>query len=170
METIVNKVASSGLVNFDLESLISKETVKEIDISNWLWQGLVVKEKKFKEHLGNHNWTQYENALVHISCSGDAIVPNWAYMMLVKNLSGIAKFVSLGSERQLFDAFITIQINNLDLSTFKDARVLVKGCSEKEVSSNAYVLLTQKLLPVVKSLMFGEACSNVPIYKSKVNK
>ena len=167
MEAIENKIASSGLINFDLEKLYTKGERVNLDISAWLWQEIIVKEKIFKDHLDNHDWAQYLDKLVYITCSADAIVPNWAYMLIANKLCNKCRYFILGSKDELELSLFVEEIGKLDVTPFKDARVLVKGCSDAAVPASAYVLLSNKLIPEVKSLMFGEACSNVPIFKSK---
>ena len=167
MEGIENKIANSGLVNFDLEKLYIKGKRVNLDISNWLWNEMIIKEKEFRQHLEQHDWMQYTSSLVYITCKADAIVPNWAYMLVAQKLTNNCIYFHLGSLEEMETVLFNSSIEQLDLNTFKDARVLLKGCSEAAVPSSAYVALTQKLLPIVKSLMFGEACSNVPIYKAK---
>jgi hypothetical protein len=167
MEAIENKIANAGLVKFDLEKLYPKGERVNLDISKWLWQEMIIKEKHFKEHLENHDWSQYQNSYVYITCNSDAIVPNWSYMLLAKYLSHNCKGFFLGNKEEMELNLFSEAINLLDLTPFEDARVLVKGCSEAAVPPSAYVILSQKLIPIVKSLMFGEACSNVPIYKKK---
>ena len=166
MEEIVNKIAKSGLVTFDLSELYDKAPRKSIDIKPWLWQEMVIKEKEFKTFLKKHDWTQYQGALVNVFCSIEAIIPNWAYMLISKELED-AKKVHLGTKKSLNELLFHEAIGNIDLQEFEDKRVLIKGCGEAEVPPSAYIMISQKLMPVVKSLMFGEACSNVPIYKKK---
>lgn len=167
MDAIENKIATAGLVNFDLERLYPKGERVNLDISEWLWQGMILKEKDFKGHLENHDWSQYQNSFVYITCKAEAIIPNWAFMLLSKYLSDNCNAYFLGSKEEMELNLFSDLINQLDLTPFTDARVLVKGCSEAAVPPSAYVMLSQRLIPVVKSLMFGEACSNVPIYKKK---
>jgi hypothetical protein len=164
---IENKIANAGLVNFDLEKLYLKGKRINLDISEWLWQGMILKEKEFKGYLENHDWNQYKNTFVYITCKAEAIIPNWAYMLLSKYLTGNCNSYFLGSKEDMELNLFSKSIDQIDLTPFKDARVLVKGCSEAAVPPSAYVMISQKLIPVVKSLMFGEACSNVPIFKKK---
>ncbi len=167
MSTIINKIATSALFNFDLESLAVSGKRINLDISDWLWQGMIVKEKEFKQHIKDHNWEQYQDALVYITCTADAIIPNWSYMLIAAQLTDSCLYYHLGTKEELNQMVFASKIEQLDLSIFKNQRVLIKGCSDVAVPSSAYVLLSQKLLPIVKSLMYGEACSNVPIYKKK---
>ncbi len=162
---IENKIASSGLLNLDLSDFKPKQAVVDLDIAPWLWEGIVLKESLFKEHLDRYDWSQYSNINVALYCSVDAIIPNWAYMMIVIKLNGIANSVSLGTKDEITTQLYLNNLNKLDVSDFLDQRVLIKGCGD--VPPKAFVSAAQKLTPVVKSLMFGEACSNVPLYKKK---
>jgi hypothetical protein len=129
--------------------------------------GLMLKEKEFRAFVKDHDWTQYQGQLLAIGCSNDAIVPTWAYMLMANKLSGIAKLVVFGSLSVLEDVWFVKQIDALDLSQYADQKIVVKGCSHVPVPVSAYVYLTEKLTPLVQSLMFGEPCSTVPLYKRK---
>ncbi len=165
MEEIVNKVAGSGLLTFNLEELIDPAQQKEIDIKEQLYMGLMLKETEFRAYIKTHDWTQYNHCNVALFCSSDAIVPTWAYMLVANKLSGIAKNCVLGNIETLNHTLFVKALENFNYSGFENQRVVVKGCSDKPVPNSAYVMLTQKLSPIVKSLMFGEPCSTVPIYK-----
>lgn len=167
MEEIVNRVANSKLKTFDLEDLYPAGKRAQIDIAQWLMEGLILREKDFRESLKNHDWSAYKDAYVALYCSTDAIVPAWAFMLLTTYLQPLAAKVVLGSPAELETVLYTEIIKDLDVTPFEGEYVIVKGCSNKPVPQNAYILLTQKLQTVVKSLMFGEACSSVPLYKSK---
>ena len=167
MQDIINKVDQSGLVQLDLEQLYGADERCFIDIKEQLYMGLMLQEKPFREFIKQHDWSQYNNKLVAIGCSNDAIVPTWAYMLLANKLSGIAKLLVFGGMSDLESLWYVKQIDALDLSEFKDQKVVVKGCSHVPVPISAYVYLTNKLTPVVQSLMFGEPCSTVPLYKRK---
>lgn len=165
MDVIVNKVSQSGLVTLDLEEMYDDSPKIELDIKEWLFMGLMLKEKEFRDSIKGHDWNQYSGAHVAIFCSSDAIVPTWAYMLVSNKLSGIAKSVVFGRKDEIeFKLFIQA-IDRLDLESFRDQRVVIKGCSKKPVPVSAYVYLTEKLTPVVKSIMYGEPCSTVPVYK-----
>tara|TARA_R110000765_G_scaffold136496_1_gene235640 strand:+ start:238 stop:747 length:510 start_codon:yes stop_codon:yes gene_type:complete len=164
---IVNRVANSKLVTFNLEDLYPNGERVMLDISQWLYEGMILREKDFRESLKNHNWEQYTNAYVALHCSADAIVPAWAYMLVTTYLNDVAKQVIVGDRDQLETVLYTQLINSLDVSQYQDQYIIVKGCSNKPVPQNAYILLVQKLQPVVKNLMFGEACSSVPLFKKK---
>ncbi len=163
---IKNKVAESGLVNFDLSDLIPKGARKALDLKDFLWEGLILKEKDFREKVAEINPEIYRESFVYIHNSADAIVPLWAYFLLTAKISETAKKVVFGTAKDLETLLMHDAISTYDLSSLKDKRVLVKGCSETEIPENAFVELVEKLRPIVKSLMFGEACSNVPILKN----
>ncbi|WP_407482670.1 DUF2480 family protein [Elizabethkingia meningoseptica] len=163
---IRNKVAeNTSLVNFDLATLQPKGKRIGIDIKNFLFQELILKEKDFREMVADLNTEEYKDAYVYIYCSVDAIVPLWAYFLLGNKLMADAKKVIYGSQKELELILFHDAIQNHDFSEMQDKRVLVKGCSDFSIPENAYVELVEKLRPMVKSLMFGEACSNVPIFK-----
>lgn len=167
MEEIVNRVANSKLVTFDLEEHYQQGERHVLDIKDWLFEGLVLREKEFRKHADEHQWEQYKDVYVALYCSTDAIVPAWAYMLLTSKLMPYAKKVVTGNLEQLETVLYTEIINNLDFSQYQDMPVIIKGCSHKPVPKNAYLLLLQKLQPVAKSIMYGEACSSVPIFKKK---
>lgn len=162
---IINRVASSKLVTFDLEDFYPKGERVLFDIKDWLLEGLVLRETTFRENALQHDWSQYEDKYVALTCSTDAIIPAWAYMLLVTHLQPYARKVITGDLEALESILYTEIIDNLDVTDLQDKPVIVKGCSHKPVPKNAYLLLIQKLQPVVKSLLYGEACSSVPLYK-----
>lgn len=162
---IVNKVANSGLVNFDISDLIPKGKRVGLDLKSFLYEGLILRENEFRERVADLDTGEYEDAWVHLYCSTDAIVPLWAYFLITSKLESVAKRVVFGSLEDLEMLLMSEVIQKYDFSDFKDKRVLVKGCSKFSIPTNSYVELVQKLKPWVKSLMFGEACSSVPIYK-----
>ena len=165
MSEIINRVASSKLKTFDLEELYVAGVRTQIDISQWLFEGLILREKDFRAALMSHDWSQYKNHLVALYCSTDAIVPSWAYMLVSLHLQDFVKKVVKGNLQDLELVLYTEKITQLDLSTYTDLPVIVKGCSNKPVPESAYLLLIEKLQPVVKSIMYGEACSSVPLFK-----
>ncbi|MDI1234328.1 MAG: DUF2480 family protein [bacterium] len=165
LEEIQNKVAQSGLVTFNLEELIDTAPQMLIDIKEQLYMGLMLKEKEFRTFIKEHDWSQYKDSNIAITCSTDAIVPTWAFMLVANKLSGIAKNIVFGTLENLQEVLFEARINTIDVTPFIDQRVVVKGCSDQPVPVSAYVSLTAKLTPVVKTLMFGEPCSTVPIYK-----
>ncbi len=162
---IVNRVASSSLVTFDLEEIYPTQPRKLLDISPWLLEGIVLREKEFRTHLKSHDWEQFKNTYVALNCSTDAIIPGWAFMLIATYLQPFALITHVGSLVSLEAAIVEKVIAQLDVSSFKDVPVIIKGCSDKEIADNAYVQLTQKIMTVAKSVMYGEACSSVPIYK-----
>lgn len=165
MEPIVNKVAQSGLVTIDLEEYYDDSKRASLDIKDWLFMGLMLKEKEFREHVKTHDWSQYKDCHVAVFCSSDAIVPTWAYMLVANQLGGIARSVFFGQPENLEVKLYIQAIDKLDMEAYRDQRVVVKGCSKHPVPVNAYVHLTEKLTPVVRSILYGEPCSTVPIYK-----
>ncbi|WP_430908699.1 DUF2480 family protein [Maribacter sp. 2-571] len=166
-EEIINRVAQSKLVTFDLEAYYPKGKRMVLDIKDWLYEGLVLREKPFRELADNHAWEAYDDSFVALHCSSDAIVPVWAYMLLSSKLAARAKKIVLGTLEDLETVLYQEIIADLDVSPFKDRSVIIKGCGKKPVPDNAYLWATTKLLPVAKSLMYGEACSAVPLFKKK---
>lgn len=167
MNEIVNRVSNSKLITFDLEDLYASGTRMTLDISQWLEQGFILREKSFRESVSNHNWTQYQDTYVALHCSTDAIIPAWAYMLVATQLQSIAKKTVTGSLETLETILYTEAIATLDTTPYQNTPVIVKGCTNKPVPENAYLLLIEKLQPIAKSLLFGEACSSVPLYKKK---
>jgi len=166
-EQIINRVAASVLEVFDLEDYYPEGRREAIDISQWLWQGLVVREKEFRESLKNHNWEQYTGTYIALHCSTDAIVPAWAYMLITTYLTPVAKKVVQGSIHQIDIMLYEDILSTIDYNSYAGKPVIIKGCSKKPVPQEAYVMAVQKLMPFAKSIMFGEACSSVPLYKRK---
>jgi hypothetical protein len=166
-EEIVNRVAQSKLKVIDFEELYPKGIRVVIDLKDWLFEGLVLKEKDFRTRVASHNWTQYQNCFVAVDCSNDAIIPDWAFMLVTIHLQPYAKKIVAGNLKTLETIIFQDLISELDVSVYENLPVIVKGCSHKPIPLNAYVQLTQKLQMVAKSIMFGEACSSVPLYKKK---
>ena len=166
-DEIVNRVANSGLVNFDFEAYYPKGQRQLIDLKDWLFEGLILKEKDFRQAVKDYDWAQHQDQYVAIDCSADAIVPVWSYMLISNAISPYAKKVVKGNLENLESLIFHELINTLDIIPFKNQRVIVKGCSNLPIPESAYVAITNKLSPVVKSIMYGEACSSVPIYKKK---
>lgn len=164
-EEIINRVQRSGIVTIDFEELFPKGERLAFDIAPYLWQGLALKEKDFREFVAEHDWEQYQDKNIAIFCSVDAIVPTWAYMLLAASLEPFANKITFGSieelEKELFDDLIA----SYDVSEVEGRRVVVKGCSDLPIPLSAYVKITAKIKPHVKALMFGEPCSTVPIYR-----
>ncbi len=164
---IVNKVANSGLITIDLEDYYPKGERVLFDIKDWLFEELLLKEKDFRAHVKEHNWEQYQDKYVALTCSTDAIIPGWAFILLATELQPYAKRIVKGNLEQLETALYQEEIAKLDVSEFEDKRLIIKGCSNLPVPESAYIELVQKLRPVAKSLMYGEACSTVPLYKKR---
>ena len=166
-EEIINRVASSKLITIDLEDYYPNGTRVVFDIKDWLFQELILKEKDFRQDVKNHDWSQYENSFVALTCSSDAIIPSWAYLLLTTELSLYAKKVVIGNLELLETVLYQRIINELDVSSFKDKPVIIKGCANKPIPPSAYTLLIEKIQPIAKTIMFGEACSTVPLFKRK---
>jgi hypothetical protein len=165
MEEIVNKVSSSSLVVFDLEDYYPKGIRTQIDISQWLIDGFLLKEKDFRESLRNHDWSQYQDHLVAIHCSTDAIVPAWASILVAIQVAPFAKKVVNGNLEDLDSSIYQEILAAIDYSIYKDKPIIIKGCSKKPVPESAYILATFYLQPFARSIMYGEACSAVPLFK-----
>lgn len=166
-EEIKNRVSESNLVTIELEDFYPEGKRIVFDISKWLHEGLILIEKDFRKNLQEHDWKQYNNNYVALTCSTDAIIPSWAYLLITTKLSAFAKKIVVGSLELLETVIFQDIISTLDLQTYKDKPVIVKGCSNKPIPETTSVQLVEKLLPVAKSIMFGEACSTVPLYKRK---
>ena len=162
---IVNKVANSGLINFNISDLIPKGTRKGIDLKDFLFEGLILREADFRQKISEINPEDYKEAYVYIYNSAEAVIPLWAYFLITAKISGFAEKIISGNRETLETILLHDVIQSYDFSYLEGKRVLVKGCSHAFVSENSYVELVDRLGPVVKSLMFGEACSNVPIFK-----
>lgn len=162
---IVNKVASSGLITFDLEEYYQQGDRVLIDIKDQLYEGLVLREKDFREFIKTYNWEFYQDKFVAITCSTDAIVPTWAFMLLATALQPYAKMIFFGSLKRLEEKLFEDTLSKIDWNNFKNSRVVVKGCSKINVPTSVYVEVVRHLQPMVVSLMFGEPCSTVPLYK-----
>lgn len=165
MDEIINRVANSALEVFDLEDYYPNGTRTQIDISQWLLEGFLLKEKDFREALKNHDWAQYQNHFVAIHCSTDAIVPAWATILVTTYVAPFAQKVVLGNITDLNTALYQDILPTLDYSVYQDKPVIIKGCSKKPVPESAYIMAVQKLQPFAKSIMYGEACSAVPLFK-----
>lgn len=167
MSDIVNRVAQSKLITFDLEDYYPQGKRLVLDVKDWLYEGFILKEKEFRAHIANHDWKQYNSTYVALVCSTDAIIPGWAYMLIASKLQPYAKTVVVGNLEELETSLYQSVIENIDVSSFKDQMVIVKGCSNKPVPPNAYIWITAKIQTIAKSVMYGEACSSVPLYKRK---
>lgn len=169
-EEIHNRVANSNLVIIDLEDFYDNAERVLIDIKEQLYQGLVLREKQFREFIKTTDWSVYKGRNVAISCSSDAIVPNWAYMLLTTALQPYVKNLVFGDLDDLDNHLFRDAINKLKMQDFSNAKVVIKGCSKIKVPVSAYVEITNKLLPVASSIMFGEPCSTVPVFKKTLAK
>jgi len=164
---IVNKIAESGIITLDLEVFYPKGEIKIFDLKDHLFMGLILKEKDFRANLQSTDWEQYRDTYVAVTCSADAIIPMWAYMLVASYLQPVAKDVVVGDEKTLINTVFIKNINGISLDDYMDKRVVVKGCGDIQIPETAYLEITNKLRPVVKSIMYGEPCSTVPIYKSR---
>lgn len=164
-EEIVNRVSNSKLVTFNLEDLYSQGERVLFDIKDWLFEGFVLREKDFRAAVKAHDWSQYSDKYVALTCSTDAIIPGWAYMLVSTYLSPIAKKVVIGDFEMLETILYTEILKDLDVSQYEGLPVIIKGCSRRPVPQNAYLQVINKLQPVAKSIMYGEACSSVPLFK-----
>lgn len=160
-----NRVASSSLITINLEDFLLKFPVVVFDIKEQLYMGFVLKENDFRTYLKTHDWQQYAGKAVIITCSTDAIVPTWAYMLVVTYLVSIANFIHFGVEETLRLSYLRHQIDTFDIEPYRDQKVVIKGCANKDVPVWAYVELTVRLTGVAQKIMYGEPCSTVPIYK-----
>jgi len=166
-DIIINKVAESGLISFDLEELYPRGEIKTFDLKDYLFMGLILKEKDFRAALLTTDWEQYKDKYVAITCTADAIIPMWANMLVASYLQPVAKDVVFGDEKKLIESVLQKNIEALSTAEFIDQRIVVKGCGDIAIPESAYVAITNKLRPVVKSIMYGEPCSTVPIFKKK---
>jgi hypothetical protein len=166
MDEIINKVANSVLEVFDLEDYYPKGIRVQLDISQWLLEGFLLKEKDFREHLKNHDWTQYRDQFVAINCSTDAIVPAWASILVTIQLAPFAKKIVNGNIDDLNSALYEELLAKIDYSVYDNKPIIIKGCSKKPVPMRAYILAAHYLQPFARSIMYGEACSAVPLYKA----
>tara|TARA_B100000902_G_C26752365_1_gene641545 strand:- start:54 stop:569 length:516 start_codon:yes stop_codon:yes gene_type:complete len=164
---IVNRVANSGLITIDLSDYATKENITLFDIKEFLFKGVVLKEKEFRESLMRCDFSEYEKKIVAIFCSSDVIVPMWAFMLVSSYLNPICSQLYFGEKEKVFQDILFKNITAINSEDFKDKKVIVKGCGSIPLSEGLYVAITQKLQNSVSSLMFGEACSAVPVYKKK---
>lgn len=168
-EQIVNKVASSGLITIDLAEFIPEGEVAAIDLKDLLWQELVLKEKDFRAFIKSNDWSVYQDQYVAVYCSADAIIPDWAYMLISAALAPYALRTFVGTPDAMNSMLLCEAIQQLDTDLYIDARVVVKGCGDIKIPAAAFVELVNVLQPVVKSIMYGEPCSTVPVYKRRAD-
>lgn len=164
-EEIINRIEKSPLITLDLEEFYPKGERVVFDIAQWLHEGIILKEKEFRAYIKEHDWTQYKNQFVALTCSTDAIVPSWAFMLVTLHLQDYTAYVVQGDLQCLEEVLFHDVIWEMDVEPYRNNPVIIKGCSNLPIPDNAYIMLIQKIKPVVKSLMFGEACSTVPLYK-----
>ena len=166
-DEIINRVANSKLVTINLEDYYPKGKRVLFDIKDWLLEGFVLREKDFRKQVTEFDWSQFQDCYIALTCSTDAIIPAWAFMLLSIHLEPFAKKVVIGDLDILETSIYQDILNDLDVLEFKDKPIIIKGCSKKPVPQNAYIMLSNKLRPFAKSIMYGEACSSVPLFKSK---
>jgi hypothetical protein len=164
-DEIINKVGQSALITLDLEQFIPKENIRLFDLKPFLFMELILKEKEFRAALLATDWTTYKGGIVGVFCSADAVIPVWAYMLVASYLQPLAKEVIMGDEPAVLRQLITKNIQSLDPGEYKDKRVVVKGCGDRPVGDFAFLEITKLLRPVAKSIMYGEPCSTVPVFK-----
>ena len=169
-DEIVNRVAKSKLITFDLQEYYPKGDRVFFDISEWLHQGLVLKEKKFRDKAKDYSWEKFKSKYVAIGCSTDAILPAWAPLLIASYLNSFAKEVVFGNLEMLENHLFKQVIDGLNLDPYRDKPIIIKGCSEKEIPENAFIQLLVKFQDVAKSVFYGEACSSVPIWKKAQTK
>ena len=167
MSEIVNRVAQSKLITFDLEEYYPEGERVLIDISPWLLEGLLLKEKDFRKEVSEHDWTIYKDKFVAITCSTEAVIPGWAFMLITSKLQPYARTIVQGDLTDLETQLYADVIRELDIEQFSGKPVIIKGCSNKPVPPNAYIWATERIQSVAKSVMYGEACSSVPLFKRK---
>jgi hypothetical protein len=166
-DVLVNKVAASGIITLDLEKYLPVEAIVTFDLKDHLFMGLILKEKDFREALKEKDWQPYQNKYVAVTCSADAIIPLWAYMLVTTYLQPFAKDVYVGTATDMQKHLFLQNIAAINIQEYTDQRVVVKGCGDKAIEPYAYSEITKRLRPVAKSIMYGEPCSTVPIYKKK---
>ncbi len=164
---LINKVAQSGLITIDLETFFPTEEIMEFDIQAFLFRGLILKEIEFRAALKQHDWNQYQDKIVAVFCSTDAILPQWSFMLITTYLLPHTNKIYVGTKEEVEQLLLLKNINEIDATKYMDAKLVIKGCGTKTVNSNAYLEITKKLQPIAKSLMFGEPCSTVPVYKKR---
>jgi Protein of unknown function (DUF2480) len=166
-EPIINKVAESGLITLDLETLYPVGEIVLFDLKPFLFMELILKEKDFRQALQQHDWTPYEGKIVAVTCTADAIIPVWAYMLVATYLQPLAADIIMGDQQEALKQRFLNNIEAINTDEYVDQRVVVKGCGETPIGEYAYMAITKKLRPVAKSIMYGEPCSTVPVFKKK---
>jgi hypothetical protein len=166
-EPFVNKVSESGLVSLDLEKYYPKEETAMFDLKNYLFMGMILKEKEFREALKNIDWEKYQDKNVAVTCTADAIIPVWAYMLVASYLQPVAKEIVMGDEKELHKTIFLKNLSQINVAEFAGQRIVIKGCGETPIGDFAYMEITKLLQPVAKSIMYGEPCSTVPVFKKR---
>ncbi|ANI89559.1 hypothetical protein A9P82_09805 [Arachidicoccus ginsenosidimutans] len=166
-DVIVNKVAASGIVTIDLEEYYPKEEIVAFDLKPLLFMEMLLKEKDFRQKLKEINWQEYQDKYVAVFCSSDVIIPRWAFMLVATYLQPFAKDFIAGAKDELLNSLFIKNLESIDFATFQGKRVVIKGCGDLDVSASAYLEITKQLLPYAQSIMYGEPCSTVPVFKRK---
>ena len=166
-EPIINKVAESGLVTIDLEKYYPREAVEKFDLKDHLFMDSIIKEKDFREALKNYDWEKFRDKLVAITCTTDAIIPVWAYMLVASYLQPVASDIMIGDEKEIHKTKFLKNLSKINIKEFADKKIVIKGCGETPIGEFAYAEITKLLQPVAKSIMYGEPCSTVPVFKKK---
>ncbi|MEQ6125149.1 DUF2480 family protein [Pseudotenacibaculum sp. MALMAid0570] len=166
-EEIINRVANSPLINIDLEDFYPEGERVLFDIKDWLFEGIILREKDFRDSVKNHNWSQYQDAYVALTCSEDAIIPSWAFLLLSTELQPYAKKVVVGNLELLETVLFQNIIASIDITQFENKPIIIKGCANKPIPASAFSFLIERIQPVAKNIMYGEACSTVPLFKKK---
>ena len=162
---IVNRVQKSGIITIDMDDIELPKKILELDIKCWLSEELFLKEKEYRTSVLNHDWSKYDNSYVYVHCSSDAIIPTWAFMLVSSQLENYTNKVTIGTKDKFYERYFEDAIDKIDFNIYKDKPVIIKGCSDEKIPLSAYHLITTKLKPIAKSIMYGEACSAVPVYK-----
>jgi len=166
-DEIVNRVANSGLINLDLTDYAPTKTIDEIDLKQFLFEGFILKEKEFRTALKDFDWAQYDSKIVAINCSSDCIIPMWAFMLITSYLNSVSEEIHYGAKTEVFQKLFLQSIESINPAEFENKKVIVKGCGHIPLTEDLYIAITKKLQNAVSSLMFGEACSAVPVFKKK---
>lgn len=169
-DVIINKVAESGIITINLEEFFPKEEIVVFDLKPWLFRELILKEKDFREALKNADWSAYKEKIVTITNTAEAIIPMWAYMLVASYLQPFATEVLFGDEAAVKQALLLRNIEKMKAENYEEKRIVIKGCGDIALPEAAYIAITNKLRPVVKSLMFGEPCSTVPVFKKAIQR
>lgn len=165
MEPLVNRVANSGLITINLEHYYPAEPMQIFDLKDFLFQGLILREKDFRAALKEHDWKQYAGNILLVECSSDAIIPVWAYMLIATYAAPVVKEIFMGSQQDFLKFHFKSVVNSLNLDDYQAKRIVIKGCSDKPVPPDAYLEITKLLQPIAQSIMYGEPCSTVPVFK-----